>query len=426
MVALSLMTSVLLARFLGPDGRGLLLALTFWPGFLSGIFRLSVNEALVYHTAKVSDEETAVRQRRFATAGFAIQSVIAVLTTLATVLIMQWVLPGDRQAHLSTVLWYAAVFTPLSVLDVHFKSVLQGRGDFKALNTVRLCQPVGYVVALLVLVFLNQLNVEAVMIAIVCALSFSLTVSWVFAGLNLETPNEGASTELLKSGWVFHKANLVLYAAAEADKLIVLSLMDDTRTGFYAVALAISLVGSGLVVQSLGLVLARQMAGSPTIDTQRAVFLRNFHTAFILLLGLNGLAALITPTLLPILFGSAFGPAVSTAIILLAMGVFLGLRQISDRAMRATHNTRIGITGEALAIAGILLFATTGASLGGLEGLAAGLVLAQLTALVVVIVMVSRTLHFSLFELWPFRRDVIVWLYSIVRDEVVAGWSRLR
>ena len=56
---------------------------------------------------------------------------------------------------------------------------------------------------------------------------------------------------LLRTGGHIHRANLVLYTAAEVDELVVVWWMDDASTGLYAVALAVSLVGSALVVQSL-------------------------------------------------------------------------------------------------------------------------------------------------------------------------------
>ena len=51
-VLVSLVTSVLLARFLAPEGRGLLLALAFWPALISALLNISLNESTTYHIAR--------------------------------------------------------------------------------------------------------------------------------------------------------------------------------------------------------------------------------------------------------------------------------------------------------------------------------------------------------------------------------------
>jgi O-antigen/teichoic acid export membrane protein len=53
-IMLSLVTSVLLARYLGPEGRGALLAIIFWPTMFLQIFNFSLNEATIIHVAQAA------------------------------------------------------------------------------------------------------------------------------------------------------------------------------------------------------------------------------------------------------------------------------------------------------------------------------------------------------------------------------------
>src|SRR5207249_2767213 len=51
-MVLSLVTSIMLARCLGPEGCGALLVITFWPTLILGIVQFSLNEATIYHVAR--------------------------------------------------------------------------------------------------------------------------------------------------------------------------------------------------------------------------------------------------------------------------------------------------------------------------------------------------------------------------------------
>jgi O-antigen/teichoic acid export membrane protein len=423
---LSLVTSVLLARSLGPDGRGALLALTFWPALLSGLFSLSVNEATAYHVARAGALEGEVGLRRYASSGLVLQIVIAFAAATLTALIVQLALPDSRRASLTAVVCYAAAFTPLMLLDQHFRGVLQGRGAFGRLNAVRMVQPLAYCVGLVALALTNALSVGAVMATMVAALAASCASGAACAGVAVSGASVPAMKESLVTGSKFHAANVVLWAAAEADKPILLHLMDDVGLGYYAVASAVSAVGAGLVVQSLGMLLARDMAAATAREARIGVFVRNIRLAGPLLALVNGAAAALAPWWLPAVFGAEFAGAVPVAMVLLLMGAIKGLRQIIDRAMRAMRVTRVGIAGQAAALAGLVVFAPCGLGVSGLVGFAWGLVAAQLCSLVLMLIMAGRCLGLGAPELLP------KWPAGIAapanRRELrrIRGWRSLR
>ena len=154
-VALSLLTSIILARHLGPEGRGILLAMTFWPAMLSALLNLSINEATMYHVARARVSSGPRAAQNYGGAALLLQTLVAIAVTLLSLLLLPIFFWSNRSENLATVLSYAALFTPLCIGDLHFKATLQGRGEFHALNIVRLCQPVGYAIALAALVLIT-------------------------------------------------------------------------------------------------------------------------------------------------------------------------------------------------------------------------------------------------------------------------------
>jgi O-antigen/teichoic acid export membrane protein len=357
------------------------------------MLNFSVNEATAYHLSKASTQKHCSQRTLHAHTALWLQLAISVLAAAAAVAAIQWVLPSDRQAHLSTVTLYTALFIPLSIMDLHFKAVLQGVGDIMAANVVRVCQPIGYMAALIFLQLANKLRIETIMVAMLAAIGISLVTGAFFVGMERQNFAPVAGRELIRTGLKFHQANLLLYAATESDKFIVLNLMNNIETGYYAVALAVSTIGSSFVVQSLGLMLTRDMAASSTVGSQRRVFMYNVRLTTILLLVINGAAATFAPWWLPLLYGSDFKSAVPVAMILYVMGTLKGLRQIIDTAMRAARITEVGMIGEGITLGGLIAMGYAGAMLGGLKGLALGLVTAQAAALGIMIAMASRRLH---------------------------------
>ncbi|MEO1205467.1 MAG: lipopolysaccharide biosynthesis protein [Pseudomonadota bacterium] len=408
---ISLATSVILARSLGPDGRGLLLALTFWPALLAAMFSLSMPEAIAYHVARhVGTPELP----RVTGAGLQLVLVIAVIATIIVVAALMVVVPSKYQGYLSVIMLYAAAFVPLNQLEQSVRGLLQGRGAMLSLSAVRLLQPLSYLLILLACLQLGMLDVTTAMGAVICSLAICLVGGAVVARPAIQRLDAQRTKEITGTGWTFHKANILMYLASEIDKAIVLIFLTTVQAGLFAVALAVSAIGTGVVLQSLGLMLMHEMATAKGVDGHRKVFLATMRAAFAVLLLVNGAVAAVSPWAIPLLFGRDFASAVPVAILLLVMGVLKGGRQMVDKALRATRHTKTGMIGEATALTGILVLGPIGAILGGLEGVALGAVVAQAVALIVVLVLTKRRLVFRFVELWPFRARAIQELRSFL------------
>lgn len=400
-----------------------MLALTFWPTLLASTFCLGLNEGTVYHIARARSTNRSCRGDSYASSALLLQLVVALGGTVVVLLLLPELLPSSREKYLGAVLCFAALFTPLMFLDLHFKAVLQGRGAVFALNLVRLVQPLAYSIALVLLALTGCFEVKTVMAAMI----FSLAVSFLFgAFFGTSSPTAiriDSARHILLTGWKFHLANLLLYAGAEADKFIVVLLMDDQNAGYYSVAIAISSLGSGFVIQSMLVLLIPEMSAANDQSTRRTVLARYVQDATILLFLVNGVAALTAASWVPFLYGDKFGPAVPVVMILLLMGTVKGLRQLIERGMRATQNTSIGMISEGLAIMGLILFASAGATMAGLIGLAWGLFGAQCIALAVIMIASARALDIDLMELFPFRTSILTRLSSAAAQELKAIWE---
>lgn len=405
---LSLVSSILVARGLGPDGRGLLLVLTVWPAILAGIFSLSVNEATAYHVAKSSRQGSDDGSGGYAAAGFVLQGAIALVATGLTVGAVALLQTDDKRSHLGIVIAYAAAFTPLMLMDLYFKAVLQGRGAHKALNLTRLSQPLVYMMLLVGIMLMGGLAVEAVMVMIIASMTISLSIGAFSAGSGrLSELDRGMIAETFATAWKFHLGNLLLASGAWVERILIVRLYDDTNAGYYAVAVALAALGAGLVVPSLVISLTRAMPAAASASDQAEVLRKHADIGAVAVLAVNGGAAALAPWWLPFIFGGSFAPAVPAVMIFFLTGVLLSQRQLIDRALRSAHVAWIGVAGEAVALAALVPCALLGTWAAGLTGFAAGLAVAQMLALAVVVVLTSRTLPLKSLDLVSFGPSTI-------------------
>ena len=238
-ILLSLVSSIIIARFLGPEARGQLMALTFWPGFLAAILCLAINEATAYHVAHAvaaGDNEVCAA---YCSSGLGLQLMLGVaLAAIVTVLLPVFL--RSRPGELGIAMALAAVFVPSMLCDLHFKAVAQGRGQFAKLNLLRLLQPSVYSIILVWLHLTATLTVTTAMAAMVATVFSSAVFGLLVSRIELRRASRQATQNLLATGVRFHVANLLMYGGNEVDKLLVLLLLIDRDIGYYSVALAVA------------------------------------------------------------------------------------------------------------------------------------------------------------------------------------------
>jgi O-antigen/teichoic acid export membrane protein len=159
---------------------------------------------------------------------------------------------------------------------------------------------------------------------------------------------------------------LAALANTRLDQFVMIALVPARQLGLYAVAVTIS-SAFGIVSGALAPPLMQRIAAG-----ERELLAQAVRMTVILTLGLNVVVALITPTLLSILYGPQFSGAVPMAFVLLGASVPLAGASVLGSALQADGAPVIPSVGEgiALIITGVGLFLL----LGPLQGLGAAIV----------------------------------------------------
>ena len=187
-----LLGGVLVARFFGPDDRGILAAVIYWPHFLAGMTSLGINESLVVTVARQG-----FSARLVATA-CAMSLALALAVAAVCIPAIPWLLGQSRLDYLRFTQIYMFILPLFSFLSINLLAIEQGRMNFRSFNGQRLLQAAVYPALLVALWFGKYLTIETAALAV---LSGTVLVAaqrlWHFRLTILTRPSLAYARQLL-------------------------------------------------------------------------------------------------------------------------------------------------------------------------------------------------------------------------------------
>lgn len=339
-------TGILAARLLGPDDRGLLAAIMFWPSLLVSLGFLSLGESIV-----IRANQTSAERRCFLSTTTALSLGLAIPVSVGGALLLPFLLGPDRSDALPLATAYLCAFIPLNFVASALLAVDHAERRFTRYNLLRLLPSGIYFLALLLLWAAGAISVISAIWATWLGTALTAGVRiWTWRNDLGVRPVWQEAMALLRQGVLFHGTTLIMMFSSQADRLVVMRFFDDADIGYYVVALTIATAGLGLVTNSVYTVLFPRLASEPVRAKAEAQLRLGLQRATLFLVVGSGVALIFIPWLLPLLFGSDFVPAVTIAMVLVVAFVPLALRQIIVRCLRAFGDARSGVVAEASAL----------------------------------------------------------------------------
>ena len=310
-LALSLVSSIVLARLLGPSGRGALAAVLVVPGVVISLLDMGVKQAAVYFLGKdrmpVRDVVSTVL-------------LLAVLTSLAAVATAVGVMSASGTLKYGLVAVVLAVtVVPLRMVANYIRGVALGRKDVKYYNRINYFEsPINLLgIVVLVGVFgwgyrgaLMSYLVGAVVIAV-----YSLRYLRSQAPLVLRYVR-GLPSRMLTMGAAYSAAAFALTLNYKVDVFLLDQMVSPAEVGWYALAAnAAQLVWKG-PAQAGPIVFARSAdASDSTAFTVRMAGLVRVSLWFCVL---GGTAFFfLCEWLIPVVYGSEFAASVGVCQLLI-------------------------------------------------------------------------------------------------------------
>lgn len=343
---LTVVTGILLARALGPHGRGELTAILIWPLVLASIGSLGVSDSVTFHAARRTSSAGAL----VATSG-ALAAVQAGLCVAAGVLLLPKVLSGYGETTVHLGMLFLAVI-PLNLGTLYLMGILNGRHRYTPFQALRVLGLVVTVAGLVALELAETLTVRATVYVYLTANTLSLLVAIILVQ-RIERPELRLSyrlaRELLAYGVRSHTGNVSGLLNERLDQLVISIFLAPARLGLYVIAVTMTSV-TNLVGASVSFVALPAVARLET-DQERAAAARRYIAATFFLSAVATLPVLVfAPWLISLLFGDAFRGAADVCRVLLVAAVMLSTGRAVNAILKAINRPLDAGIAESLAL----------------------------------------------------------------------------
>jgi O-antigen/teichoic acid export membrane protein len=343
-------TGVLLARALGPVGRGELAAVMIWPTVLSIFASVGLTEATTYHAARRTRSPGALAATSLvlASGGSAIACVLG-FVLLPIVL-------GAQREHVVHVSQLFLMQVPLSLGALYLMAILNGHQRYAAFNALRVLQVASAALLLAALSLNHDLNIQTAILAYLASSAVTLLVAYACVSRKLDGPlrySAHTARVLLSFGVRSYAGTVPTVLNQRLDQLVISALLPPRELGLYVVAITFTAVTS-IVGTSLAYAVLPAMAASDVGDREQ--LLRQYIGTGLLLAIASALPVFIAAQLLlGFFFGSGYEDAVAVTRVLLIGTVFWTGARIVEAGLRGLHRPFEASVGELMALGATVL-----------------------------------------------------------------------
>jgi O-antigen/teichoic acid export membrane protein len=326
-------SGIIMARSLGPSGRGDLAVLLILPSVALQIASIGLPAAATYYIAK-NRPAVGIITRRLVSATVW-QSVGTAVLLFGLIYAFFGLEAGDTRT--AGLLLLAGV--PVYVVQYYALHIMQGLEEIRWFNIFRMAGPVAFSLGLVAGVIAGLTVVSATLIWLVTMALVTVVMVFAVAAKMRDAERRAPVTEevpsqreMLRFAVAGFLAQVSPVETFRVDTLVVAGLFPSHIVGYYAVALSISnaprFIADGIVAVAYPQVAAQNPAEGRASS-------RRYMIAAAVGCGVpTVILALISPWLIPLLFGSDFEAAVVLSVILVVSAGLVSIRRVGTDCLR--------------------------------------------------------------------------------------------
>jgi O-antigen/teichoic acid export membrane protein len=321
----SAITGVLLARWLGPSGRGDYAAVTSYFGLALVFFELGLCSSIVFH---VSRYKQAHADYVWTAAGlFVPLALVAVLVSVVLGVTVFGDSPSRRTAFM--VLPFSIAFGFASAPASFALQAL----DLGSWNLTRLSQPIVFCLLTLGARIVTTLNVSLVINLMTVSLAFQTALAW-WLYARVSSQRGRFRTEHIRPMLRFGILNMSSSAPnafnSRFDQIVLAVMVSSAALGQYAVAVSLSVLAAPLVMAFGHVAFPSLARGERVLETIRtatrgSVLVSVVSIALILVAG---------PFLVPLIFGPGYQPVTRLLLVLAPGAAVVVVNQVLGDVLR--------------------------------------------------------------------------------------------
>jgi len=313
----ALITGPVVARLLGPSGRGELAAIQNFYWLVASLALLGLPEATLFHSARNKE-----RTNTIVSSGVILFLLVFPVLYGGAYLIAPTMLAAQSASLVKTARWFL-LGVPLYGLWIMPTFALRGRNDLVWWNLTRTFIPLGWLLLLLLAKVQGYANPATIAFGYLGVLALSLAPTyWVVRKRIGGTfrPDSRLWPGMVKYGLPLATAEIPVNLNLRLDQVLIAAFMPAGALGLYVVGVAWSGVVPPLLM-AIGTVLFPRVA-SAGADEQKRVLAKGTRISVVAAAVLSLMVAGVAPLAIPLLFGSPFRGAIPAGIVLaLAAGI---------------------------------------------------------------------------------------------------------
>ncbi|MBD2843957.1 oligosaccharide flippase family protein [Paenibacillus sp. IB182496] len=409
-ILLNLVTGMIVARTLGPSGRGEQAAILMWSQFFTHLLTMGLPSAMIYTLQKKLETP----ERLYGASILLCIGLGALGVIPALFFVPLWM--GD---YSKPVIWFAQILMvtiPLGLLTFVNNAILQANNEFGLVNFMRYAMPAGTLLFLLLFLATDTLNpytsafsyaFPTIPIQIWLLMRLAKKIKPVFS--KIREP----AKKLTSYGFRSYGIDIAGTLSLHLDQIIVVGMLSPANLGLYVIALSLSRMLS-MIQSSINLVLfpkASALNGKDAVQLTIRIWKCSLITTGLL----AAFLAVAAPIVLHLLYGPAYMPAVPVFRILLLQVMVTssawGLSQAFMATGRPGTLTLIQASMVVLNVPLLLLLIPPF----GIAGAGLALLLTSIIRFIAILVLYNRLLHVP-FSHFIYTRADIRWFTNQLKN----------
>nr|WP_242042010.1 oligosaccharide flippase family protein [Alkalinema sp. FACHB-956] len=408
-MALTIVTGMITARYLGPEGRGELAAMSLWPQLLAFMATLGLTNSLIYNFKRYPEQKSEL---------FGTALILGSLLGTAASIVGFFCIPVWLAKSPEIVIQVARWFVLTAVLDMLHGiacAALEAEEQFGFANQIRyITSPLLSLITLWILIQFNIINPVNFIIAGI--IPKVILVLWVLVHACRQIQPKfirlsASFRNLFRYGLRSYGLDLLGTLASKIDQIFIVGVLAAYEVGIYNAALNLASVIAMLQI-SAGSILFPKASARPVNEVVEMTAKTARVTLVLTIVG-GATVVLLGPQVLELLYGNEFVAAAPIFRLLVGYTILLGTTQILMQPFMALDRPEMATLLQALGLGLNVVMFVLWVPTYGVYGVVYALLISGVFRLVAVMVSYPIVLKSRSPNLIPGRAD-FVRIYHLV------------
>lgn len=320
---LGLVVSIILARALGPTGKGIYALIILIPAAMLKLGSLGIEAANVYFTGSKQYQIKDIVSNSLLSSILLSSILILLFFGTSRLSIFQKFIISNQIKPFY--LWLVVLTIPFSLFSVFVKNIFLGKEKIVTFNKINIFQATFSLIAITTFLLILKLGVFGAVISYVLTTA-ALTLFVVYLIKKITrikfSFNKNLFNGSFKYGLKAYFGNLAQFLNYRLDMFLVAAFLDPAAVGYYSISVGIA-EKLWMLPGAIATVLFPRISSLKDVQANNLTPRIARHT-FLIIFIISLFLAILAKPLIEILFGSAFLPSVTPLLILLPGIIALG------------------------------------------------------------------------------------------------------